>query len=590
MNRLFYLLWLFPLLISCSRAYFGEEKRFDQFVQKDFDERVRKHPELSTLLGLSSGKDQWNDLSESFLRAQYETAETNLKKLSEFDVSAFSKKSQLSWEIFKLLMEKKKNSFDFRFHRYIVNPLFGRQSKVTAFLINMHTIENIQDAKNYIARVQGIKDNFAQVTARLQASAKRGIVPPRFIFSRVEDNIISLLKGYPLGSEGDHVLVRDFNKKISALKLSPMKKKKLNEELEQALLKFYKPAHEQLLTTWLKLKAKSRNDVGIWSQPDGQKYYAFLLRKRTTTDLTPEEIHQLGLKEVQRLHLEIEQLKNKLNFKGSLLDFFNHFRNSRKFYHRNREVYITESNTAISEIKKELPKFFKSLPKYPVIVKRVESFREKTTGGGFYQPPAIEGSRPGIFYVNLYRMSERPKYALKALTFHETLPGHHLQISTALDLKSLPQFQRYARFTAFTEGWALYAERLAGEMGFYTTEYDQFGALSYELMRACRLVVDTGLHYKKWSRDRAIGYLIRNSDVSYDSAVRSVERYIVNPGQATAYMIGFLKILELRKLAKKTLGDKFDIKEFHHQVLKNGALPLTVLEENIRGWLKGSSL
>ena len=586
MNRLLYLLWLFPLLISCSGAYFGEENRFDQFLQKDFEERIQKHPELSTLLGLRSDKDQWNDLSESFSRAQYKKTNANLKALSGFNVSAFSQKSQLSWKIFKLLMEEKKTGFDFRFHYYIVNPLFGHQSKVTAFLINIHTIENIQDAKDYIARVRGIKNNFDQIIARLQASSKRGIVPPRFIFSKVEDNMRSLLKGYPLDSEGKHVLVLDFNKKISALNLSPLKKKKLNEELKEALLKFYKPAYKKLLTTWLKLKAKSKNDVGIWSQPQGRKYYEFLLRKMTTTDLTPEEIHQLGLKEVQRLHLEIEQLKNKLNFKGSLLDFFNHFRNSKKFYHRNRKVYITQSNTAISEIKKALPEFFKKLPKHPVMVKRVESFREKTTGGGFYQSPAIKGGRPGIFYVNLYRMNERPKYALKALTFHETLPGHHLQISMALDLKSLPRFQRHTRFTAFTEGWALYAERLAGEMGFYTTEYDQFGALAYELMRASRLVVDTGLHYKKWSRDRAIGYLIRNSDVSYDSAVRSVERYIVNPGQATAYMIGFLKILELRKLAKETLVDEFDIKEFHHQVLKNGAVPLTVLEENIRQWLR----
>ena len=588
MNRLFYLFWLFPLLISCSGTYFGEEKRFNQLVQQDFDERVQKHPELSTLLGLKSDKNQWNDVSNSFLRAQYEKANANLKELSGFDVSAFSQKSQMSWKIFKLLMEEKKTGFDFRFHNYIVNPLFGRQSQVTAFLINIHTIENIQDAKDYIARVRGIKNNFNQVITRLQTSAKRGIVPPRFIFSKVEDNIRSLLKGHPLDSEGKHVLALDFNRKISALNLSPLKKRKLNEELKEALLEFYKPAYEKLLAVWLKLKLKSKNDVGLWSQPQGRKYYAFLLRKMTTTDLTPEEIHQLGLKEVQRLHLEIEQLKNKLDFKGSLLDFFNHFRNSRKFYHRNRKAYIAQSNNAISEIKKSLPEFFKKLPKHHVVVKRVESFREKTTGGGFYQPPTVEGSRPGIFYVNLYRMNERPRYALKALTFHETLPGHHLQISMALDLKSLPKFQRHARFTAFTEGWALYAERLAGEMGLYTNEYDQFGALAYELMRACRLVVDTGLHYKKWSRDRAIGYLIRNSDVSYDSAVRSIERYIVNPGQATAYMIGFLKILDLRELAKKTLGDEFDIREFHHQVLKNGAVPLTVLEENIHHWLSSS--
>ena len=218
-------------------------------------------------------------------------------------------------------------------------------------------------------------------------------------------------------------------------------------------------------------------------------------------------------------------------------------------------------------------------------IKRIENFREKTAEGYFYQPPSIKGGRPGIFYVNLYRINTKPKYALKALTFGETLPGRHLQIVTALDLKSLPQFQRHAQFSAFMEGWVLYAERLAGEMGLYTKKYDQFGALAGELLHTCSLVIDTGIHYKKWSRDRAIGYLIQNSDLSYNSAVQVVEKSIINPGYATAGMMGFLKILELRKLSKQTLKDQFDIKEFHHQVLKNGSLPLELLEENIRYWL-----
>ena len=589
MPGLFYLLLLFPLLISCSGTFFSEEREFKQFIQNTFDENVQKHPELSTLLGLRSGKDQWDNLSESYLKKMdYRVVNKHLKRLSSFDVLSLSEKSQLSWRIFKLLMEEKKTNFDFRFHRYIVSPFFGRQSEVTAFLINLHTIENIKDAKDYIARVRGIKKNFDQVMNWLQESEKRGIVPPRFMFSKVEDNIRDLLEGYPLGSEGEHVLIQDFNKKIMALNLSFFKKNKLNQELQQALVEFYKPAYENLLNYWLKLKMKSKNQVGIWIHPQGREYYEFLLRQITTTDLTPEEIHQLGLKEVQRLHLEMEQLKSKLNFEGHLLDFFNDFRNNEKFYYKNKETYLTQSNQFISELREVLPLFFRKLHKYPVKIKAVESFRERSVEGGFYQPPAVKGSRPGVFYVNFYHMDERPKYTLKVLTSHETLPGHHLQSSTALALKSLPSFRRHARFTAFTEGWAVYAERLSGEMGLYTTEFDQFGSLAYELMRACSLVVDTGIHNNKWSRDRAIGYLIQNSDMSYNSAVRSVEGYIVNPGQATAYTIGFLKILELRQLAKDTLGDKFNIKEFHHQVLKNGAVPLSILEENIRQWLNAS--
>lgn len=583
MSRLFYVLWLFPLLAFCSGCYFGgEERRFKQLVQKDFEEQVCKNPEWSSVLGLKSDNNQWNDLSESFLKMRHEKVNENLKKLSTFDVSSFSEKSQASWKLFKLLMEEEKTNFDFRFHSH---TLFKRPFSATAFLIHIHKIENIQSAKDYIARIRGIQKYLDPVITHLQESSKRGLTPPRFLFPKTVKNMKDFLKGRPLDSEGEHILVRDFNKKISALNLSSLKKRKLNKELDQALLEFYKPAYEGFLNYWQKLRVKAGNNAGLWSQPQGRQYYEFLIRKMTRADLTPEEIHQWGLKEVQRLHLEITQFKNILDFKGSLLDFFNFFRNNRKFYYRNREVYINQFQKTVSELKKSLPKFFKKLPKHFVKIKQIESFREKTAEGYFYQHPLVEGGRLGIFYIHPYRINRTPKYALKALTFGETLPGRHLQISTALGLKSLPQFRRHVQFPAFVEGWALYAERLAGEMGLYTEKYDQFGALAGELLRACSLVVDTGIHYKKWSRGRAIGYLIQNSDLSYDSAVQVVEKSIINPGYAGAGMIGFLKILELRELSKQTLKNQFDIKEFHHQVLKNGSLPLELLEENIRYWL-----
>ena len=584
MSRLFYVLWLFSLSIFCSGCYFGgEERRFKQLVQKDFEEQVRTNPEWSSLLGLKSSKSQWSDLSESFLRMRHEKVNENLKKLSLFDVSSFSEKSQASWKIFKLLMEEEKTNFDFRFHPY---TLFRHPFEATSFLINVHTIENLQDAKNYILRVRGIQRHLDQVIVRLQESSQRNLMLPRFLFPKITERIKDFLKGRPLDSqEESHILVLDFNKKISSLNLSPLKKRKLNKELEQALLKFYKPSYKHFLNYWQKLRIKSGSNAGLWSQPQGRQYYEFLVHKKTSSDLTPEEIHQMGLKEVQRLHLEITQFKNILKFEGNLLEFLNFFRNSRKFHSRNKEVYLTQSRTVVSEMKKSLLQVFKKLPRHFVKIKRIENFREKTAEGYFYQPPSMTGGRPGIFYVNFYRINTKPKYALKALTFGETLPGRHLQISTALDLKFLPHFQRYIQFPAFMEGWVLYAERLAGEMGFYTETYDQFGVLAGELLRACSLVIDTGIHYKKWSRDHAIGYLIQNSDLSYDSAVQVVEKSIINPGYATAGMMGFLKILELRTLSKQTLKDQFDIKEFHHQVLKNGSLPLEILEESVHRWL-----
>ncbi len=562
------------------------EREFNQFLQRAFDEKVQRHPELSTLLGQKSGKGRWNSLSEAYLKKTYDsTVNKNLKALSQFDISSFSEKSQLRWKIFKWMLEEEKTHFDFRFHRYMVYPFFGRPLEASSFLVNAHTIENVQDAKNYIARVRGIKNYFNQMILLLKESARRGLSPSRTAFSKVEENIRTLLKGHPLDSQGEHILVQDFNKKMEALNLSSFKARKLNKELEQALLEFYKPAYENLLTYWLKFQVKSENREGLWGRPQGREYYHFLLRKKTGSEFTPEEIHQLGLKEVQRLHLEIKQLKNKLNFKGSLLSFFNDFRNNKQFYYQNRVSYLFDANKVISEIKKTLPKFFKKIPRSLTTVQPMENLREKSAAGSFYQAPFADGRHPGIFYTRLNRMNELPRYALKALAFQNTWPGRHLQVSLALSSKSLPEFQRHAYFSAFTEGWTLYAGRLAGEMGFYTTEYDQFGILAYELRRACSLVVDTGIHDKKWSRDQAIGYLIRNSDLSYDSAASLVESSILNPGQAAAYTVGFLKILELRELTKKTLGGQFDIREFHHQVLKNGSIPLTILEENIRLWL-----
>ena len=587
MNRLFYVLGLF--LVSCSGGYFGgEERRFKQLVQEDFEEQVRENPELSSLLGLKYSKNRWNDLSEPHLQTRWKKADENLKKLAGFDVSSFSRKFQISWKLFKLLMEEEKTKFDFRFHSYIAHSLFGFPFLETAFLIDVHTIENIQEAEDYIERVREVQKRLDQVIFRLQESSKRGLIPPKFLFPKTAENIKSLLKGRPLDSEGEHILVRDFNKKISALNLSSFKKGKLNQKLEQALLEFYRPAYEKLLSYWQKLSAKAGNNTGLWSQPQGGPYYEFLIRQMTRADLTPEEVYQWGLKEVRRLHLEVTQFKNTLDFKGSLLDFFNFFRNNRKFYYRNGEVYITQFQKTVSELKKSRTGFFKKLPPYPLHIKRLESFREKTLGVRFYQPPSIGGSRPGIFYINLHRMNVQPKYALKALAFRETFPGRHFQTALSLDLKSLPLFQRYAQFPAFTEGWTLYAERLADEMGFYTKKYDQFGVLASELLRACGLVVDTGIHYRKWSRGRAIRYLIQNSDLSYDSAVQFVEEVVLNPGYATAGMAGFLKILEMRDLSKRTLGEKFDLREFHHHLLKNGSTSLMVLEENIRHWLSSS--
>ena len=587
--KVFYCLFLIYILCSCTFNQSSEERKFHRLMNQFFENHLESHPEMQTLLGYKEGKDQWNNLSQDHLKKQNQEISDYLSQLSQFDLKSFSKENRLNWDVFEFQLKRFQEEFDFRFHSFPVNQLFGHHTHVNSFLINVHTIRSVQDAKDYISRVEALSQNFDHLIEHLRLATQRKIVPPSFVFSKVEEVLEELLQGVPLISEGQQILFEDFNKRIKTLNLSSYKEKKLKNQLTKALQDHYQPAYQKLLKEWRSLKQYARPMVGIWSQPLGDAYYSMKLRHMTTTNYTPKEIHQLGLREVQRLHLEIQQLKNKIGFNGSLLSFFNHFRNNEKFYYKDKSQYMKDAQQSFFEARKLLPNYFKILPQSPLIIKQVEKFREKSTGSAFYNGPSIREGRPGIFYVNLYNMNEQPRYSLRALTFHEAVPGHHLQISIASNLKSIPRFRRHMGVTAFIEGWALYAERLAEEMGLYKTNYDRFGQLAMELMRACRLVVDTGLHYKKWSREKAIAYLIKNSDVSYESAVRSVERYIVNPAQATAYTIGYLKILELRKMAKEKLGDRFDIREFHDKVLQNGALPLNILEQVIQDWVNSLS-
>ena len=540
-------------------------------------------PEMQTFLGYKKDKDKWNDLSVQKLQEENKSVHSYIQEISKIESSAV--KDKLSFDIFKMLLNRRKEEFKFRFHPYLLNQMFGHHTFINSFLINMHTVQSIQDAEDYIARVQSLDKNINQLLERLKEAEKRNIVPPSIVFPKVEEVLRNLLKGRPFTKKGTHILVKDFTKKVKALSLTEKKEDKLIASLNQALLESYKPSYQALLRYWLRLKRKSPLKVGLWNQPQGSDYYAMKLRHLTTTSYTPEQVHEIGLREVKRIHNEINKLKRKLKFRGSLQDFFDDFRNNKKYYYRSKKKYISDAKEALLSAQLLLPKYFGILPKRPIIIKEVERFRSKSAGSAFYQQPSIQGYRPGIFYINLHNMRDQSKYSLKALAFHETVPGHHLQISIALDLDSIPHFRRHMSVTAFIEGWALYSERLAGEMGLYINDYDRFGQLSMELMRACRLVVDTGLHYKKWNREKAIRYLIRNSDVSYSSASRSIDRYIVLPAQANAYLIGSLKILELRSFAKRKLGKRFDIREFHDQVLKNGAIPLNVLEKVIRRWV-----
>jgi uncharacterized protein (DUF885 family) len=340
-------------------------------------------------------------------------------------------------------------------------------------------------------------------------------------------------------------------------------------------------------------KEMTTTDDGAWKLPEGDAYYAHRLKMMTTTDMTATEIHELGLSEVDRIHGEMRDIMKTVEFDGTLQEFFTYLKEEPRFTYEDsdagREAYLKEATRIIDVMTERLDEVFLRQPKAKLEVRRVEAFREKSAGKAFYNRPALDGSRPGYYYANLYKISDMPKYQMEALAYHEGNPGHHMQLSIAQELEGIPQFRKQNRVTAYTEGWGLYSEYFPKEMGFYEDPYSDFGRLAMELWRAARLVVDTGLHDKKWSREKAIDYLLENTPNPENDCIKAIERYIVMPGQATAYKIGMNKILDLRAMAKDKLGDKFDIREYHDVVIASGPVPLNILEERVEAWVASKS-
>ena len=586
---------LLTVLNSCSLLAPKTEtnsKTFNDFLDKTFDEKVTRHPMKQTLLGMKTNYHKLNDISEKSQKEEYQFNQTYLRQLKQFDFKKLNKKDQISYLLLEDNLKKEMKEYQYRFFRYPVTQKFGLHSWLPVFMTNYHSIATYKEAQDYISRIRAFKPFVDELIINLKNREQKGMLPPKFVFPKVTDQIKNLLKGYPFEKGADHLIYSDFKKKIKPLKNN--EKEILIIEIEQALLTAYHSAYQNLLKYWQELEKKADDKHGIWKFKSGDKYYSWLVKKHTTTNLNPKEIHELGFKEMARIHKEMEVIKNKLNFKGSLNEFFKfittHSNNRNLYYsntNRGRQAYLKKTKQFIQQMEKKLPKYFNLLPKAEVIVKRVESFREKSAGLAFYHRPTPGGKKPGIYYINLYNMKNSPAFQLEALAYHEAVPGHHLQIAITQEQKNLPKFRKFfdAHHTAFVEGWGLYAEKLAKDMGFYKNLYSQLGQLAMELRRAGRLVVDTGIHYKKWTRRQAIDFLLNNTPEMEAEHISSIERYIVMPGQALAYTIGMLKIMELREKARTELKSQFDIKAFHDQVLQNGSVPLSTLEELMIDWI-----
>ncbi len=571
-----------------------ETKKANDFFDRVFDATVDRDPVSQTRLGIKKDYDKWTDISDEHAQKELEIIKVNLDSLYKIvDIDALDDQTKISYRLFENECKDKIDNFKWRFHDYPVNQMGGMHSEIPAFLINMHAISNKADAEAYISRLLGINSLFDQLLVNLKIREEKNVIPPKFVFPLVLADCNNILSGAPFEKgKTMNALLEDFITKVNTLKeLDEPAKKELITKASDALLTSVKPAYEKLISYWNELEKKSTDDDGIWKLTDGDAFYDAALKLTTTTDLTSDEIHEIGLKEVARIHDEMKVIMKKVNFKNdNLQDFFDFMRIDKQFYYANtaegKEAYRVKAVKLIDDMKKEIDKLFLTKPKADIEVKPVEAFREKSAGGAFYEEPALDGSRPGRYYINLYNMADQATYQMEALAYHEGIPGHHMQIAIAQELSNIAKFRMHGGNTAYVEGWALYSELVPKEIGFYQDPYSDFGRLAMELFRAARLVVDTGIHRKKWTRQKALTYFKENTPNPEGDNKKEIERYIVWPSQATGYKIGMIKILDLREKAKTKLGNKFDIREFHDVVLTSGPVPMNILEEMVNTWVE----
>jgi uncharacterized protein (DUF885 family) len=562
------------------------------FLDNLFLEELRESPQSMTYLGMRERYDEWNDISDTARNKNLDMTKQHLAKVMAIDLSNANDSVKLSVEMFIQQANQRIEGDQWRYHSYPVSQMRGVHSMIPSFLINQHLIANKEEAQAYIERITNSAILLRQVVEQLEIRQQKGIVAPKFVFPLVMASIDNILKGAPFSQGPDSTIFADFKAKVAKLELSEADRNSLTLAASVALKDSLAPGYQNLLSVLRKLEIEATNDHGVWKFPNGEAFYNFALQRTTTTDLTAEQIHTKGLYEVARIQSEMLGIMQSVGFEGDLQAFFDFMRNDPRFYFpdtpEGKQAYLDQATQLINDMKTRLDELFITKPKADLVVKAVEPFREASAGQAFYQRPAPDGSRPGTYFANLYKMGDMSKYNMEALAYHEGIPGHHMQISIAQELKNIPKFRLFGGYTVFSEGWGLYSEAVPKEIGMYADPYSDFGRLSGELYRACRLVVDTGIHAKKWSREKALDYMNSNVPHSINYNVRQIERYIVMPSQATAYKIGMLKIQELRAHAEASLGQRFDIRQFHDVVLKDGSVSLPVLEDNVNTWISES--
>jgi uncharacterized protein (DUF885 family) len=596
-NKTFTIILL--LLASFTHSLLAQEVQdtaLNKWLDEQYEELLQMSPFQLTALGRKDRYGEIDDLSEAAAEKRLAWMEKSVREMEDkFNLNRLSPEARVSFTLWKYQYEMAEEDNKFRRHPYVFDQMTGSHTNFPNFLINFHRVDQPEDMEAYISRVKQTQRAMGQLLERAKLQKEEGIRPPKFAYEIVLREVNGLIKGQPFdSSEEEMALWRDAKSKINSLKeagkISEEEAKRFQEQARKALTENFRPAYEQL-AAWLEteLPTLEETPTGVSRHPNGEAFYQQRLRSSTTTNLTADEIHRIGLDEVARIQKEMLAIKEQVDFDGDLNAFFEFINTDPQFFFPNtdegRQAYLDESTAYLDEITKQLPEYFGLLPKADLVVKRVEAFREQDGAPQHYFPGTPDGSRPGIYYVHLSDMNAMPKTTMEGVAYHEGNPGHHMQISIAQELESIPQFRTQLGFNAYVEGWALYSEILAKEMGGYENPYYDFGRLVNEIWRAIRLVVDTGLHAKGWDEKKAIAYMAENSSISPGAIQAEIRRYMVIPGQATGYKIGMIKIQELRAMAERELRDDFDIRGFHDVVLGGGAMPLEILEQEVKRWV-----
>lgn len=576
-------------LVATLPVRAGEATRLQDLLDAVYERRVAQDPMLATRLGRRDGLDAWPDLSAESYQRELEQVRADLARLREsIDYDELDPVAQLNYRAFEADLELRLRRNQWRDHLNPINQIVGLHLEIAGLLINYHRVTDPDSARAYITRLASVGAPIDQLIARLRERQARGFQLPAALFPR----LIQAAESIASGTGRDNVILADFARKLETLELADQEQEALFARAREAFDQGFAPAYARLVKALQAQQAEADASQGVWALPDGERFYEFLLSQYTTTDLSPEQVHALGLAEVQRIHEEMDAIREQVGFDGDLVAFFEHLKTEPAFFYADtsegRAKYLALSRDivdgALARVDELLPV---ALPA-PLEVKRIEAWREASAPVGFYEAGSPATGKPGTVYLGMHDMSGAARYDLYALLYHEGVPGHHLQSAIMQSEPAIPALRQYYVWwqnTAYTEGWALYAESLAEELGLYPDAYARFGRLAGELWRACRLVVDSGLHARRWSREQAIAYLNENTASSEENNARAVDRYLAVPGQATAFKIGMMKITELREKARSALGEAFDPREFHYLVLRGGPLPLYLLEQQVDNWI-----